>query len=100
MQREQANSQRRSAQYIEPVHYLFKQLPDQPIVMIAIFIQPGIERADRIQFEGEAQHVFPHGGGKPSVQLVETVQQIEFGQYHIQRQTRARLTAHFIQPRA
>ncbi len=100
MQREQANTQWRTAQYIEPIHYLFKQLTDQPVVMIAIFIQPGIERADRIQFEGEAQHVFPHGGGKPGVQLIETVQQIEFGQDHIQRQARARLTAHFIQTRA
>ena len=73
------------------------QLGEKPPVVLVILIQPGVERVNRIQLEGEPQQAFTLGGRKLAVELVEAVQQIEFGQYHVQRQARAQLTAHFVQ---
>ncbi|MNE05365.1 hypothetical protein D3C80_979250 [compost metagenome] len=65
--------------------------------MLVILIQPGIERLNCIQLEREPQQAFTLGGGKLAVELVEAVQQIEFGQYHVQWQARPQLGADFVQ---
>ena len=97
IQRKQAPTRWSLHQHIQLIDELLLQRAEKPTVVLVILIQPDVERVNRIQFEGEPQQVFAPGGRKLAVELIEAVQQIEFAQYHIERQARTQVAAHFVQ---
>ncbi|MNO80458.1 hypothetical protein D3C76_716660 [compost metagenome] len=57
----QPGSERGTAQPIHLVQDLLEQLAEQAIIVLAVFVQPAIERIDRIQLERETQQAFALG---------------------------------------